>query len=32
MKQNAIYFHIKAEIQRETEIDVGLLPRAYYIW
>lgn len=32
IKQNAINFHVKAEIQKEIEIDASLLLRAYYIW
>ena len=32
MKQNAINFHVKAEIQKEIEIDASLLLRAYYFW
>lgn len=32
IKQNAINFHVKAEIQKEIEIDASFLLRAYYIW
>jgi hypothetical protein len=32
IKHNAINFHVKAEIQKEIEIDASLLLRAYYIW